>query len=137
MTSLLLYESIRTTKNRARAIQPMVDRLLRTARRQEPQVAIRSINKVVTDKNACRKIMEVLKVRYANRHSGLTRIVPAGTRQGDGAMVVDLILVDAELGTQTAVKSEKKVKATPTEKAIKAESIVKKTTKKPSAKKTK
>src|SRR3989344_3020040 len=106
VTSLLLYEKVRTTRNRARAVQPLVDRLLRAARKQPTHVAIRTINSVVTDKNACRKIMEVLKARYVNRQSGLTRIVPAGTRQGDGAMVVDIILVDANLEPVTVTKGK-------------------------------
>lgn len=106
VTSLLLYEKVRTTRNRARAVQPLVDRLLRAARKQPTHVAIRTINSVVTDKNACRKIMEVLKARYVNRQSGLTRIVPAGTRQGDGAMVVDLVLVDTDIESRSRKDSE-------------------------------
>ena len=106
VTSLLLYESIRTTRNRAKAIQPLVDRLLRAARKQTPHAAIRTINRVVTDKNACRKIMEVLKARYADRESGLTRMTPVGSRLGDGAPLVDLTLVDAVMGAAPARRKD-------------------------------
>lgn len=94
VTSMLLYESIRTTRNRARAIQPMVDRLIASAKRMEPRNAIRAINAVVTDKNACRKVMEVYLERFKDRPSGFTRIVAAGARKGDGAELVDLSFVD-------------------------------------------
>lgn len=96
VTSLLLYEAIRTTRKRARVIRPIVDRLIATAKRQTPQIAIRSINTLVTDRNASRKIMEVLRERYKNRTSGFTRAVAVGSRKGDGAEMVDLSLVDSE-----------------------------------------
>lgn len=108
VTSLFLYESIRTTKARARAIVPMVDRIIRNAKKQLPHVAIRSINEIVTDKNASRKIMEVLLKRYANRTSGLTRTVPVGARVGDGASLVDVTLLDSELETATPAPAPKK-----------------------------
>ena len=107
VTSLFLYESVRTTKARARAIVPMVDRIIRNAKNQTPHVAIRSINEIVTDKNACRKILEVLVKRYENRTSGLTRVVPAGARVGDGASLVDVTLIDSELAVSAPVTAKK------------------------------
>lgn len=98
VTSLLLYESIRTTKTRARVIAPLIDRLINTAKTKPAHVAIRAINRCVTDKNASRKIMEVYKGRYADRSSGFTRMVAVGARKGDGAKLVDLTLVDAVMG---------------------------------------
>jgi large subunit ribosomal protein L17 len=94
LTSLLLYESVRTTKKRAEAVAPLVDRLMSIAKRSAPQNAIRAINRVVTDKNASRKIMEVYLKRFASIPSALTRIVPVGVRLGDGAHIVDLVLVE-------------------------------------------
>lgn len=110
VTSLLLYESIRTTKNRARVIQPMVDRLITIAKKNEPHNAIRAINAVVTDRNASRKIMEVLKERYAGRSSGFTTLKPAGARKGDGAALVTLSLMDipAPIAPTPAPKAAKK-----------------------------
>lgn len=110
VTSLLLYESIRTTRKRALVIKPLVDRLITTAKTKTPHVAIRSINAVVTDKNASRKLMEVLAKRYASRPSGFTRVKAAGARKGDGAALVDLTLVDAELSAAAPVKAEKQPK---------------------------
>lgn len=105
VTSLLLYESIRTTRKRARVIQPIIDRLIATAKRTAPHIAIRSINRVVTDRNASRKIMEVLLKRYAARPSGFTRVVPAGSRKGDGAELVDLSLMDAVVASDSSFSS--------------------------------
>tara|TARA_Y100000310_G_C20468808_1_gene708963 strand:- start:205 stop:702 length:498 start_codon:yes stop_codon:yes gene_type:complete len=104
VTSLLLYESIRTTKKRAKVIQPAVDKLIHYAKSHPPHVAIRYANRVVTDKNASRKIMEVYCKRYADRTSGLSRITPVGARKGDGAELVDLELIDAEVGSSFDAK---------------------------------
>lgn len=94
VTSILLYESVRTTRKRAKVVQPIIDRLITYAKNNPPQVAIRYVNRVVTDKNASKKIMEVYCHRYKDRPSGLSRIVPAGVRKGDGAEVVDLSMLD-------------------------------------------
>lgn len=112
VTSLLLYESIRTTRKRARVIQPIVDNLITTVKKKDAHIAIRSINLHVSDINASRKLMEVLKQRYATRTSGFTRMVAVGARKGDGAEVVDLSLIDAETAPKatTSEASEKKTK---------------------------
>jgi len=96
VTSMFLYEKVRTTKKRAEAVIPEIDHLIRYAGTHEPHVAIRYLNAKITDKNASRKVMEVLKDRFAKRHSGLTRMVPAGSRKGDGAQLVDLTFVEGE-----------------------------------------
>lgn len=114
VTSLLLYESIRTTRKRARVIQPIVDNLITTVKKKNAQIAIRSINLHVSDANASRKLMEVLKQRYSARASGFTRMVAVGARKGDGAEVVDLSLVDAETASNVPASGapEKKIKKT-------------------------
>ena len=95
VTSILLYESVRTTKKRAQVVRPLVDRVIAIGKRERNDLAIRKINLIVTDVNACRKVLEVLKQRYANRPGGFTRMLPVGQRSGDGALMVDLSLVDA------------------------------------------
>ena len=113
LTSVLLYETVRTTKKRALVVRPMVDKLITAAKTKAPHVAIRHINRFVSHKNASKKIMEVLKDRYATRSSGFTRMIPLGARRGDGAQLVTLELVDAGV---MAPAAEKKTKAVKTEK---------------------
>ena len=125
VTSLLLYEQVRTTKKRAQVVAPLVDRLVAIAKSHNPHNAIRAINRVVTDVNASRKIMEVLVQRYAGRSSGLTRIVPVGSRKGDGALLVELSLVDAQLGNAEAAAAKEEAKAKKPARAKKAKTTVK------------
>lgn len=106
-TSVLLYESVRTTKKRAEVVRPMVERIITTAKTKDARSAIRAINTVVTHKNACRKVMELLKDRYKARSSGFTRMTPLGLRHGDGAKMVTLELVDSEAVGAPADSSQK------------------------------
>ncbi len=123
VTSLLLYEEIRTTRKRAAVIRPMVDRLITTVKTKEAREAIRSINTVVTDRNASRKLIEVFKERYEKRSSGFTRTKAVGSRVGDGAELVDMSLVDAVVLSSPSSVSEKK-----TQKIQKTQTTQKKTT---------
>ena len=100
VTSLLLYERVRTTKKRAQVVRSAVDRLLTYAKKHPPVLAVRELNRVVTDRNASRKVMEVFVVRYKDRPSGLTRMTPVGARMGDGAKVVDIEMIGFEAGPQ-------------------------------------
>ena len=84
---------MRTTKKRAAVVTPEIDKIVTFAKNHEPHVAIRHINKIVTDKNASKKIMEVYTKRFAKKNSGLTRTVALGSRDGDGAELVEISLV--------------------------------------------
>lgn len=134
LTSVLLYESVRTTRRRAKVVQPMVDRVMRIVRTQDAKNAIRSLNQVLCDKNASKKVMEVLKSRFQDRVSGYTRIKPVGARKGDGAELVEISFVDFDPTKMQATqeKAEKK----PATKATK-KSAPEKTTESSSASSTK
>lgn len=110
VTSILLYESVRTTKKRAQVVRPLVDRVITIGKSERGDLAIRKINEMVTDDNACRKILEVLAQRYAKRPSGFTRMVPVGQRQGDGALMVEVSLVDAAAPVVKAEEAPKETK---------------------------
>jgi large subunit ribosomal protein L17 len=109
-TSIVLYETVRTTKKRAKVVVPMVHKLITIAKTKEPREAIRAINAVVMHGNASKKLIEVLKPRYASRHSGYTRITPVGARKGDGAELVDLELMDRDADAEPMPAKEKKPK---------------------------
>ncbi|MBT4367667.1 50S ribosomal protein L17 [Candidatus Peregrinibacteria bacterium] len=135
ITSLLLYESIRTTRKRAKVIQPAIDKLISYSKSHDPQIAIRYVNKVVTDKNACRKIMDVYITRYKDRSSGLSRIIPVGVRKGDGAQVVDITLIDADLGVKPKTEEPKKKEKKQAKPKAEKSSAASKDSEKPEAKK--
>ena len=112
VTSIILYETVRTTKKRAKVVAPMVDKLITVAKTKDTREAIRAVGAVVTHVNASKKLLEVLKPRYASRPSGYTRITPVGARKGDGAELVDLELMDRDVEAAPAEKKTAK-KAAP------------------------
>jgi len=92
-TSLMIHEKIQTTQSKAKAVQPIIENLINTAKKKEKRLAIRSLNAILQSDLAARKIMEELTKRYAERKSGYTRITPIKFRAGDAAPIVQIELV--------------------------------------------
>jgi len=92
--SVIIYEKIKTTATKAKAVQPFVERLISIAKNsKEKRNAIRQIEKLLQHESASRKIIEVLVEKYKDRNSGFTRITKLGYRSGDNAPVVQIELV--------------------------------------------
>lgn len=91
-SSIILYEKVKTTRARATAVRPLVERMI-TAAKAGDLNARRGLIKVLLQKNAVKKSMEVLGSRYRERPGGYTRIVKLGARAGDGAEMVQIELV--------------------------------------------
>lgn len=91
-SSILLYEKVKTTKAKAQAVRPLVEKAI-TASKAGDLAARRGLLKVLLQKNAVKKSLEVLGARYQKRAGGYTRIVKLGVRAGDGAEMVQIELV--------------------------------------------
>jgi large subunit ribosomal protein L17 len=92
VTSVILYEKIKTTKTKAKAIQSLVERLITVGKTGDIK-ARRKVNCAVYGDNAVKKVVEELGPRYKNRQGGYTRITGIGSREGDGAELVQIELV--------------------------------------------
>ena len=91
-SSILIYEKIKTTETKAKAIKPLVEKLI-TISKKGNLTAMRRLIEVLPQKMAVKKAMEVLGERYKDRKGGYTRIIKLGKRQGDGADIVQIELV--------------------------------------------
>ena len=91
-TSLILHESIKTTSAKAKAVRPLVERLV-TRGRTNTIGNRRELMKVLMTEGAVGKVLEVLGPRYATRPGGYTRITKLGSRQGDAAQMVVISFV--------------------------------------------
>ncbi|MFA7087733.1 MAG: 50S ribosomal protein L17 [Patescibacteria group bacterium] len=91
-SSILIYEKVKTTKAKAAAVRPLVERMITSSKAGDLN-ARRGLIKVLLQKNAVKKAMDVLGDRYKNRPGGYTRVIKLGTRQGDGAEMVQIELV--------------------------------------------
>ena len=91
-SSILIYEKVKTTKAKAQAVRPLVEKMITSAKAGDLN-SRRGLIKVLLQKNAVKKAIEVLGVRYKNRPGGYTRTTKLGVRQGDGAEMVQIELV--------------------------------------------
>lgn len=91
-TSVVLYEHINTTLAKAKAVRPLVERLI-TKGRTKSLATRRELMKVLMVETAVNKVLEELGPRYATRPGGYTRIIKLGTRKGDGAETAQIQLV--------------------------------------------
>lgn len=91
-TSVVLYEHVNTTLAKAKAVRPLVERLI-TKGRAKSLTTRRELMKVLTVESAVNKILEELGPRYATRPGGYTRIIKLGSRKGDGAETAQIQLV--------------------------------------------
>lgn len=82
--SLVLYERIKTTLAKAKAVRSLTERLI-TVAKKNTLASRRQIGSRLYTKNVVKKLMEVLGPRYAERHGGYTRITRLKPRRGDGA----------------------------------------------------
>lgn len=90
--SILIYEKVKTTKTKAKAVKPFVEKLI-TASKKADLASRRKLISVLPQKLAVSKAMDVIGARYKDRNGGYTRIINLGTRQGDGAEIVQIELV--------------------------------------------
>lgn len=91
-TSLVLYENMNTTLAKAKAVRPLVEKLITTGR-TKTLTSRRSLARVLTIESAVNKVLEELGPRYATRPGGYTRIIKLGRREGDGAEIAQIQLI--------------------------------------------
>lgn len=91
-TSVIVYEKVKTTLTKAKAVRPVVEKLITKAKGGDLH-ARRQLLAFFPTEQPVHKLMDVLGPRYENRPGGYTRITKLGNRQGDGAPVALIELV--------------------------------------------
>jgi len=91
-TSLILYEHMTTTLAKAKAVKPIVEKLI-TKSKTKSLATRRQLMKTLTIESAVNKLLEELGPRYAKRAGGYTRIIKLSVRKGDGAEQAQIQLV--------------------------------------------
>lgn len=90
--SLFTHRVIKTTDAKAKALKPLVDRLISTAK-QDTLHAKRLVARTIKNKEVHKKLFTEIIPQFADRTSGFSRIIKLGVRRGDGApiSVVELL----------------------------------------------
>jgi large subunit ribosomal protein L17 len=90
--SVLIYEKVKTTKAKAGAVKPLVEKLISIAKKED-LTARRRLIKILPQKMAIKKLLEVLSKRYKDKNGGYTRTIKIKRREGDGAEIVQIELI--------------------------------------------
>ncbi len=124
---LIHHGLVRTTLAKAKAVQPLIEKLVTSAKKSfvggsrrsaSPQQQLR---KVLSDKVTEQLLMADAGTRFAARGSGFTRIVKLGPRMGDNAEEVMLQFVDERVVVEVVKTPEKGAKTVGSEKELVAE----------------
>jgi len=95
VTDLLRYEKIITTEAKAKEVRGMAERVITLGKRGDLHARRQALS-FVYDKKVVVKVFDELAPRYEGRPGGYSRIVKLGPRQGDGAHMAQLELVEQE-----------------------------------------
>ncbi len=93
--ALIKHEQIETTLPKAKALRPVVEKLITLGKRGGLHARRRAISRV-GDAAMVDKLFATLGPRYSARNGGYTRIVRAGYRYGDSAPMAYIELIDRD-----------------------------------------
>ena len=108
VTSVIEHERVVTTATKAKAIKPLVDKMITLAKRDDVQHARRQAAAFLQTPAAVKKLFDKLGSRFGQRNGGYTRIVRLGWRKGDGAEQAIIELVGSELVKRAAERARRR-----------------------------
>ena len=106
-TSVIDAERVVTTVPKAKAVKPVVERLITLAKRDTLHSRRQAASVLLTPKSV-KKLFDTLGTRFGQRNGGYTRIVRLGPRKGDGAEQAMIELVGSELVKRAADRAKRK-----------------------------
>jgi large subunit ribosomal protein L17 len=107
VTSIVEQERIITTVIKAKAVRPLVEKMITLAKRDDLH-ARRQAAQVLMTPDSVKKLFEKLGTRFGQRNGGYTRIVKLGWRKGDGAEQALIEFVDSTLVKRSADRAKRK-----------------------------
>jgi large subunit ribosomal protein L17 len=107
VTSIIERERVITTVPKAKAVKPLVDRMI-TLGKDDTLHARREAARVLFTPSSVKKLFDTLATRFGQRSGGYTRIVRLGPRKGDGAEQAMIELVGSELVKRAAERAKRR-----------------------------
>jgi len=106
-SALITHGKIRTTEAKAKALKPVIDKLITTAKLNTVH-ARRLVARTIKSRDTIKKLFDEVAPDMLNRTSGYSRIMRVGSRRGDGAPIVLVELTSAKEKREEKGKKEKK-----------------------------
>jgi large subunit ribosomal protein L17 len=91
-SSLIIHEKIQTTVAKAKAVQPIMEKLIYIAKKND-LISRRLLLRYLFTEGVIVKILNILGPRYSSRVGGYTRIINIGSREGDRAQIAQIEFV--------------------------------------------
>jgi large subunit ribosomal protein L17 len=107
VTSIIEHERVVTTVPKAKAVRPLVDRMITLAKRDTLHTR-RQAAAFLETPDAVKKLFDKLGTRFGQRNGGYTRVVRLGWRKGDGAEQAMVELVGSELVKRAADRAKRR-----------------------------
>ena len=107
VTSVIEEERVITTVPKAKAVKPLVERMITLAKKDTLAARRQAAAYLMTPKSV-KKLFDTLGSRFGQRSGGYLRIVRLGPRKGDGAEQAMLELVGSELVKRAAERAKRK-----------------------------
>lgn len=107
VTSVIEHERIVTTVPKAKAVRPLVEKMITLAKRDTLHTR-RQAAAFLESPAAVKKLFDKLGTRFGQREGGYTRVVRLGNRKGDGAEQAMLELVGSELVKRAADRAKRR-----------------------------
>jgi large subunit ribosomal protein L17 len=107
VTSVIEHERVVTTITKAKAVRPLVERMITLAKRDTLHTR-RQAAAFLETPEAVKKLFDKLGTRFGQREGGYTRVVRLGNRKGDGAEQAIIELVGSELVKRAADRAKRR-----------------------------
>jgi len=107
VTSVIEHERVVTTVTKAKAVRPLVEKMITLAKRDTLHTR-RQAAAFLETPAAVKKLFDKLGTRFGQRNGGYTRVVRLGWRKGDGAEQALLELVGSELVKRAADRAKRR-----------------------------
>ncbi len=95
VTSLFEHERIVTTKEKAKEIRPIAEKMITLAKRGDLHARRQALS-YIRRKDIVEKLFTDIQEQFADRKGGYTRILQTGVRKGDAASMAIIELVGYE-----------------------------------------
>jgi large subunit ribosomal protein L17 len=106
-TSIIETERVVTTLPKAKAVRPLVEKMI-TLAKQDTLHSRRQAAAVLRTPKSVKKLFDTLGTRFGQRGGGYTRITRLAPRKGDGAEVAMIELVGSELVKRAADRAKRR-----------------------------
>ncbi len=106
-TSMVLEERVITTVPKAKAVRPLVEKLITWAK-DGSLAARRNAAGFLMTPAAVKKLFDKLGPRFGQRNGGYTRLAKIGPRKGDGAELCMMEFVGSELVKRAADRAKRR-----------------------------